>query len=79
MQNIIQFSIDHPVAFSLLLAVLVAWSISWKGFALWRAARKSDRIWFVALLLLNTVGLLEIFYLFVWNKIRPKDQDKDPI
>jgi hypothetical protein len=37
----------------------------WKGFALWRAGRHNQPYWFVAILLVNTVGLLEIIYL-VW-------------
>ena len=48
--------------------LLLIWSLTWKGLALWRAARNSDKAWFVALLILNTIGLLEIFYLFVFSK-----------
>jgi hypothetical protein len=48
--------------------VLAIWSIIWKGFALWRASHKEDKPWFIALLVLNTAGLLEIFYLFVFSK-----------
>lgn len=36
-----------------------------KGFALWNAARAGQTGWFIALLILNTAGLLEIIYL-VW-------------
>jgi hypothetical protein len=50
----------HP----LLLAALVLWSLVWKGLALWRAARAEQPVWFVALLVVNTAGLLEIAYLF---------------
>ncbi len=44
---------------------LVAWSLVWKGMALWKSARKGEKGWFVALLVINTVGILEILYLFV--------------
>lgn len=47
-----------------ILIILLFWSIFWKGFALWRAARRGDRAWFIALLIINTVGILEIIYLF---------------
>lgn len=47
--------------FAIILAVAL---LALKGYALWHAARKNDLSWFVALLLLNTVGLLEIFYLY---------------
>lgn len=49
----------HPVV----LAAVVIWSLIWKGLALWRAARAQQAAWFVALLVVNTAGLLEIVYL----------------
>lgn len=49
------------------LAALIIWSIPWKGFALWKSARRGDSIWFVALLLINTAGILEIAYLFLFS------------
>ncbi|MDO8557401.1 MAG: DUF5652 family protein [Candidatus Jorgensenbacteria bacterium] len=50
------------------LAVVVAWSLIWKGLALWKAARNDSKPWFVALLIVNTAGLLEILYIFWLNK-----------
>jgi hypothetical protein len=52
----------------LLLLLLIAWSLFWKGLALWSAARASRRNWFVVLLVVNTAGLLEIIYLFLIRK-----------
>ncbi len=49
---------------------LLAWSLVWKGMALWRSARNNQRNWFVMLLVVNTLGLLEIFYLFLWDKVK---------
>ena len=49
---------------SWLLTLLVAWSIPWKGVALWKAARNSSKPWFIVLLLVNTLGILEILYIF---------------
>ena len=51
------------------ITALTIWSLPWKGVALWKAAQKKDVYWFVALLLLNTVGILEIFYIFVLSKM----------
>ncbi len=53
-----------PTTTGLFLLVLVLWSLVWKGLALWRSAKRGDRAWFVVFLILNTAGLLEIFYLF---------------
>lgn len=61
---------DLFVQFPWLYYVLHIWSLSWKGLALWLAARKKDKWWFVAILLLNTVGILEIFYIFAKRKYK---------
>ena len=50
-----------------LIAILVLWTLPWKGVALWKAARLSQKWWFVALLLVNTIGILEILYIFVFS------------
>jgi len=46
---------------------LLVWSLVWKGMALWHAARKGETYWFVALLIVNTAGILEILYLYVFG------------
>jgi len=46
------------------ITALIAWTIVWKGMALWRAAQLGQKRWFIAILVINTVGLLEIIYLF---------------
>jgi methionyl-tRNA synthetase len=48
--------------------LIIAWSIVWKGMALWKSARKGSKVWFVVLLLVNTVGILDILYLYVFSK-----------
>lgn len=49
---------------------LIIWTLIWKGLALWKAARLGDRNWFIIMLVLNTAGILEILYIFVFS--RPK-------
>ena len=58
----------------LLALVILVWILIWKGLALWRAAQKESKWWFIAILVFNTVGILEILYLFVFSK--PKDENK---
>ncbi len=53
---------------AIILPIIMVWSIVWKGLALWRAAKNNSLPWFVALLILNTMGILEILYLFVFGK-----------
>lgn len=50
------------------LGLLLVWTIFWKGFALWRSAGKKQIVWFVLILVVNTMGLLEIAYVFYLNK-----------
>jgi hypothetical protein len=64
------FGIPLVVSF-VLLAVL--WSLLWKGLALWRAAKRGDMWWFIAFLLINTLGILEIIYLFVVSGAKLSD------
>ncbi len=52
------------------LIALVVWSVPWKGFALWKSARRGESIWFIILLLVNTAGILEILYLFFFSNKR---------
>ncbi|MBU6447450.1 hypothetical protein KGQ24_01235 [Patescibacteria group bacterium] len=51
-----------------LLAVLIIWTLVWKGIALWKAARNSHKAWYVVMLIVNTVGILEIIYIFGFSK-----------
>lgn len=46
------------------IALGVAWTLAWKGLALWRAAELRQKPWFIAILLVNTLGILEMLYLF---------------
>lgn len=49
------------------LAVLAV--IVLKGYALWHAAKRDDKWWFAFMLIINTVGILELIYvIFVVKK-----------
>jgi hypothetical protein len=59
--------ITHP----LIMYPLLVWMIVWKGLALWYAARRDQKVWYVILLIVNTLGILKIIYIFAVAK-RPK-------
>jgi len=61
---------EEPLLF-IGLAVLLLWSTVWKGFALYRAGANRSPGWFACLLIFNTLGILEILYLFVFSKKKP--------
>lgn len=48
--------------------LIFIWTLFWKGIALWKSARNGHKKWFVALLILNTLGILEIIYIFSFSK-----------
>lgn len=57
-----------------LMLVIALWTIVLKGYSLWYAAHGEQKWWFIALLVINTVGILEIIYL-IW--FRPKNSGHD--
>ena len=65
-----------------IVLMLTIWILVWKGLALWKAAQRQEKAWFVVLLVLNTIGLLDILYLFVFSRDKKllasiKEEDKD--
>jgi hypothetical protein len=60
-----------PFGQALVIYVLTIWILIWKGIALWRAAKYGQRNWFIVMLVIyNTIGILEIVYLFRFAKKR---------
>ena len=55
------------------LPFLLLWSIFWKGLALWHSGRRGQAWWFVILIVVNTVGILEMIYLFAVAKLKPSE------
>jgi len=53
-----------------LFVMILIWSMAWKLLALWKSAKKSSVVWFIALGLINTVGILPILYIFVFSKVK---------
>ncbi len=52
----------------IVVLVLLAWSIFWKGIALWRSATNGQRNWFIVILIVSSLGIIEIVYLFRFAK-----------
>lgn len=53
-----------------ILIVIIVWSVVWKILALWKSARKKQFVWFIVLLLINTCGILEILYIYVFSEMK---------
>ncbi len=66
---------------TVLFVIALVWTIVVKGYALWTAAKRNEKWWFVALLVINTFGILELAYLiFVarkFDKVRDAKEAKE--
>ena len=69
---------DYSISASqiFIISVLVLWDLFWKGIALWRAARRHDKYWFIVLLLINSVGFLPIIYILMTEQRGPAIQEQ---
>jgi len=61
------FDFSSPT-FTVLLLLIVLWTLPWKGVALWKSAQNRQTGWFIAMLILNTFAILEITYIFFFQR-----------
>lgn len=67
------FQFDFPTPWHAFgFGLLLLWAIVIKGIGLWKAARADQRNWFIAILILSTMGILELIYI-TWFQ---KEEDK---
>jgi hypothetical protein len=62
-----------------LILAAVAWNLAWKGASMWRAARNGSKPWFIALLLTNTLGILDAVYLFAVDRRSTREQVEEAV
>lgn len=67
-------SMQNPLSW-LIISAFVIWTFIWKGLALYRAGANRSPGWFVVLLVLNTLGILEILYLLFFSRGRKREMD----
>lgn len=60
----IAFALSRPEVY----VPLLIWSLFWKGVALWKSASKKHLLWFVILMVVNTLSILEIAYVFYLSR-----------
>lgn len=59
-----QFIVQNPW----IIWLMILWTLPWKGVALWKSAKNKHTVWFIVLLVCNTLAILEILYIFVFSK-----------
>lgn len=62
--DFLQLNNINPYIF--VLATL--WALPWKGVALWKASKNGHKGWFIAILVLNTLAILDIIYILFFSK-----------
>jgi len=67
MESAWPFPVWNALVFTMVI-IGALWEVVWKGIALWRAARNGHQIWFIFLLIVNSVGILPIIYIFFFSK-----------
>jgi hypothetical protein len=60
----------------IVLLVTIIWVLPWKAYSLWTASKRNEKWWFVTLIVVNTFGILEIFYIFYIAKKKWSDIQK---
>lgn len=63
-------NVAHPWLPVVLVALV--WATFWKSLALWHSARRANVVWFIVLSVINTAGILDIVYLAIAGKLKPK-------
>ena len=56
--------------FMTFVLIVVVWDMVWKGLGMWKAGRHNQLGWFVAMFVLNTLGILPILYILFFQKKR---------
>jgi len=67
-----------------IVIVVLFLTLPFKAAALWRSARRGHIGWFITFILLNTLGILELLYIFIFSnwgvdkKSEEVEQDDGP-
>ncbi|OGV96329.1 hypothetical protein A2W24_01305 [Microgenomates group bacterium RBG_16_45_19] len=61
--------------YSFLVSLLLIWSLFWKGLALWQAANRRHLTWYLLILVINSLGILEIAYIFYLHRFDLKSTE----
>lgn len=67
-------SIPHQMF--LWIIPLALFGIILKGMALWRASRRNEKWWFLALFVINSLGILPLLYLLTHAPEQPTKTSK---
>ncbi len=59
---------DLSTTWIIVLVLCGIWELVWKAIALWKAANHKQTGWFIAILIINSLGVLPIIYIYLVDK-----------
>ena len=54
--------------FIIVIVLLAVWDGVWKLIAMWKSARHGQLAWYICLAIFNTVGILPILYILLFQR-----------
>lgn len=64
---------EIPQEYYIFFIIIGLFELVLKGIALWQAAKRGEKGWYISILIFNTVGLLPLIYILFFSK---KDVNK---
>lgn len=65
--NLFGTAMGGGLALGGLFLVLAFLDLGLRGYALYKSARRGENVWFIALLIVNSLGILPLVYLLIHN------------
>lgn len=65
--NLFGTAMGTGLAFGGLFLILAFLDLGLRGYALYKSARRGENVWFIALLIINSLGILPLVYLLIHN------------
>tara|TARA_Y100000034_G_scaffold135595_1_gene208187 strand:- start:997 stop:1227 length:231 start_codon:yes stop_codon:yes gene_type:complete len=66
------------IGLNTLFLVAMIWDLIWRCFGVWKSTKNNQPIWSILFVLLQTMGILPILYIFIFSKMKKKTSAKKP-
>ena len=63
----------------LLVILIIIWTLPWKIMALWRSAKRGEKLWFIVLLVVNSLAILDILYIYIFIRRSMMEKIKEKL
>lgn len=70
------FNWNAPIPnMNIVVIILIVWEGFWKSIGLWKAAKRNETAWFIAVFVINFFGIIPIVYLWKTKQLEPALKD----